>query len=453
MLGGKCEEKFFIRNFIGAGNIVMASDAGTVKGSLVSGGGERNPFGSRRTMQTSAGEAGWFDLQALEAEGLCSIAELPYSIRIMLESVLRHAGWGLVTEEDVASVASWKPGQLPKREAPFMPGRVLMQDFTGVPAVVDLAAMRNAMERLGGDAGLINPLIPTELVVDHSVQVDAYGSADALAGNEQREFERNRERYAFLKWGQQAFDGFTVVPPSMGIVHQVNLEYLSQVVCLSRAAAHGANGGALVFPDTLVGMDSHTTMVNGLGVLGWGVGGIEAEAAMLGQPYYLQLPEVVGVNLQGRLPAGVLATDLVLHVTQMLRELGVVGKFVEFHGEGMASLSLADRATLANMAPEYGATVGFFPVDGVTLEYLRITARSPEQVALVERYCKQQQLFADGEGKDTPMQCVIVFGYGHSGGLFGRSQTPPRPRTLAGSAGRISPQSHHPYRSAGLWAG
>ncbi len=385
----------------------MESDAGTVQG-----GGERNPFGSRRTMQTSAGEAGWFDLQALEAEGLCCIAELPYSIRIMLESVLRHAGGGLVTEEDVASVASWKPGQLPEREAPFMPGRVLMQDFTGVPAVVDLAAMRNAMERMGGDAERINPLIPTELVVDHSVQVDAYGSADALASNEQREFERNRERYAFLKWGQQAFDGFTVVPPSMGIVHQVNLEYLSQVVCLSRAAAHGANGGALVFPDTLVGMDSHTTMVNGLGVLGWGVGGIEAEAAMLGQPYYLQLPEVVGVNLQGRLCAGVLATDLVLHVTQMLRELGVVGKFVEFHGEGMASLSLADRATLANMAPEYGATVGFFPVDGVTLEYLRTTARSPEQVALVERYCKQQQLFVDGDSKEPPCSVSLSLDMG-----------------------------------------
>ncbi|HEX9842083.1 MAG TPA: aconitase family protein, partial [bacterium] len=356
-----------------------------------------DPFNARTTLKTAAGSVAMYRLQALEAAGLGSVTRIPYSIRILLEALLRHAGGGLVSEEDVRSLASWRGSAVPRGEVPFMVGRVLMQDFTGVPAIVDLAAMRGAMKKLGGDPNKINPLIPTELVVDHSVQIDYFGTKDALEKNEKREFERNQERYEFLKWGQHAFDNLLVVPPSTGIVHQVNLEYLARVVQTST----DGNGGSVAYPDSVLGTDSHTTMVNGMGVLGWGVGGIEAEAAMLGQPYYMLAPEVVGVRLQGQLGDGVLATDLVLQATQMLRELGVVGKFVEYFGPGLRSLTLADRTTLANMAPEYGATMGFFPVDDRTLAYLKMTGRDPAQVDLVERYLKEQGLFA-AEGAPEP---------------------------------------------------
>jgi aconitate hydratase len=351
-----------------------------------------DPFKARATLSTAAGTATYYRLKALEEAGLCKLERLPYSIRILLESLLRHAGGGLVTEADVRALAGWSPKALPKGEVPFMVGRVLMQDFTGVPCVVDLAAMRDAMKRLGGDPKRINPLIPTELVIDHSVQIDYFGTPDALERNEQREFERNRERYEFLRWGQSAFDNMQVIPPSTGIVHQVNLEYLARVVM-----AGTQNGDKVVYPDTVIGTDSHTTMVNGLGVVGWGVGGIEAEASMLGQPYYMLAPEVVGMRLKGELREGITATDLVLQVTQMLRKHGVVNKFVEFFGPGLKQLSLADRATLANMAPEYGATIGYFPVDGQTLAYLRLTGRDAAQVDLVERYTKEQGLFLNPE--------------------------------------------------------
>ncbi len=362
-----------------------------------------DPFQARATLTSQAGEATYYRLDALEKAGLCNLARLPYSIRILLESVLRHAGRGQVDEEEVRSLAGWRPGELPAKEVPFMVGRVLMQDFTGVPAVVDLAAMRGAMKKLGGDPARINPQVPTDLVIDHSVQIDHFGSPDALARNETLEFQRNRERYEFLRWGQEAFDDFTVIPPSTGIVHQVNLEYLAKVV--QRRPESG--GGWAAFPDTVVGTDSHTTMVNGLGVLGWGVGGIEAEAAMLGQPYYLLAPEVVGMRLDGELPDGVLATDLVLRVTELLREHGVVAKFVEFFGPGLENLTLPDRTTLANMAPEYGATMGFFPVDDKTLDYLRLTARADGQVDLVERYLKEQGLFLQA-GTPAPDYSSLV---------------------------------------------
>jgi len=361
-----------------------------------------NPFGSRSSLDTADGPVLWHDLHALEREGLGSIGRLPYCLRVLLESLLRTVDGFVVTEEDVASLARWDAKAPAKREVPFTPGRVVLQDFTGVPAVVDLAAMRSAMGRMGGDPALVNPQVRCDLVIDHSVQVDAYGSATALTINAQREFERNRERYEFLKWGQQAFDNFSVVPPATGIVHQVNLEYLAGVVLRATNAA----GEAMAIPDSLVGTDSHTTMINGLGVVGWGVGGIEAEACMLGQPIYLLTPEVVGFKLTGRLPEGATATDLVLTVTQMLRARGVVGKFVEFFGEGVATMSVPDRATIANMAPEYGATMGFFPVDAKTLDYLRLTARDEDQIDLVERYCKANALFwtpdaAEPEFTDT----------------------------------------------------
>src|SRR6185369_8314286 len=303
------------------------------------------------------------------------------SLRVLLENVLR-AG----EEKEVRAVLEWQPGEEPHREMSFRPARVLLQDFTGVPAIVDLAAMRDAMRDLGGEARQINPLLPSDLVIDHSVQVDAFGSKFAIFKNTELEFERNRERYAFLRWGQEAFDDLRVVPPNTGIVHQVNLEYLARVV-------EERNGWA--FPDTLVGTDSHTTMVNSLGVLGWGVGGIEAEAAMLGEPLSMLVPQVVGFRLSGRLPEGSTATDLVLTVTEALRELGVVGKFVEFFGRGLSGLTLADRATIANMSPEYGATCGFFPVDEETLAYLRMTGRSEEHIARVESYCRTQLSFHD----------------------------------------------------------
>jgi len=347
-----------------------------------------NPFGVRRDFETPSGTATLFSLPALEQAGLGAVSHLPVSIRILLESVLRNFDGRLTTEDDVRALAAWRPDQPAARELPFRPARVILQDFTGVPAVVDLASMRAAMKRLGGDPARINPLVPVDLVIDHSVQVDAFGSPRALAFNAEIEFMRNRERYEFLRWGQRAFRNFRVVPPATGIVHQVNLEYLAKVVVLQEV-----DGEPQVFPDTLVGTDSHTTMINGLGVLGWGVGGIEAEAAMLGQPYYMLTPQVVGFKLCGGLKEGVNATDLVLTVTEMLRKKGVVEKFVEFYGPGLAQMTLPDRATLANMAPEYGATMGFFPVDDETLRYLRSTGRSEEEVTRVERYTKEQGLF------------------------------------------------------------
>jgi aconitate hydratase len=329
-----------------------------------------------------------YRLDKLEQAGLGEISRLPFSIRILLEAVLRHCDGFSVTEQDVKNLCGWQAASPAKQEVPFKPYRVVLQDFTGVPAVVDLAAMRSAMQRIGGDPKMINPLIPVDLVIDHSVQVDYFGNEGALSKNVEVEFERNRERYEFLRWGQQAFDNFTVVPPNVGIVHQVNLEYLARVVAVQQTDA-----GPVALPDTLVGTDSHTTMINGLGVLGWGVGGIEAEANMLGQPLYMLMPEVIGFELTGALPPGTTATDMVLRVVEILRREGVVNKFVEFFGAGMSRMSVADRATIANMAPEYGATMGFFPVDNATLEYLRQTGRSSKQIALVERYCKEQGLF------------------------------------------------------------
>jgi len=320
-------------------------------------------------------------------------SRLPYSIRIVLEALLRTCDGYEVTETDIRSLATWNAAQPAETEIPFKPARVVLQDFTGVPCVVDLAAMRAAMKRLGGDPEKINPLVPVDLVIDHSVQVDFFGTSDSLEKNVEVEFARNAERYAFLRWGQQAFKNFRVVPPAIGIVHQVNLEFLAGCVFLRDDPAAGKGGLKVALPDTLVGTDSHTTMINALGVVGWGVGGIEAEAVMLGQALSLLLPEVVGFELTGRLPAGVTATDLVLTVTEILRKQGVVGKFVEFFGSGLLSMSLADRATIANMAPEYGATMGFFPIDDETLAYLRLTGRPAESVALVERYTKEQGLF------------------------------------------------------------
>lgn len=347
-----------------------------------------DPFGTRSTFKSSIGELGIYRLSELEKRGIANVSHLPFSIRILLEAVLRNCDGYQVSEEDVRNLANWNAAKPAEVEVPFKPARVVLQDFTGVPAVVDLAAMRDGMKALGGDPKRINPLIPVDLVIDHSVQVDYFGTDDALSKNVSVEFDRNKERYEFLRWGQQAFDNFRVVPPNTGIVHQVNLEFLAKVVFQGKDFA-----GAVAFPDTLVGTDSHTTMINGLGVLGWGVGGIEAEATMLGQPLYMLMPEVVGMKLVGKLSPGATATDLVLRVTEILRKEGVVNKFVEFFGEGMSKMTLADRATIANMAPEYGATMGFFPVDGETLNYMRRTGRSAAEIDLVERYCKEQGLF------------------------------------------------------------
>ena len=343
-----------------------------------------NPFGAEGTLKTKSGDYKLFCLGKLADAKIGEINTLPFSIRVLLEALLRNVDGFVVTEEDVTTLAQWNAPKPAEVELPFMPGRVVLQDFTGVPAVVDLAALRAAMVRMGGDPQKINPLVPCDLVIDHSVQVDAFGSADALQQNIDLEFQRNGERYRFLRWGAQAFNNFRVIPPATGIVHQVNLEYLAKGVLTKNGVA---------FPDSLVGTDSHTTMINGLGVVGWGVGGIEAEAVMLGQPIYMLTPEVVGFQLSGSLREGVTATDLVLTVTQMLRKHGVVGKFVEFFGPGLDQMSLADRATIANMAPEYGATMGFFPVDDETLNYLRRTGRTENEVDLVERYYKEQGLF------------------------------------------------------------
>ncbi|MDQ3643923.1 MAG: aconitate hydratase AcnA, partial [Actinomycetota bacterium] len=347
-------------------------------------------FGARSTLDVGGESYEIFRLDALQSK--FDVARLPYSLKVLLENLLRNEDGRTVTAETIESLATWVAGDEPSKEIAYAPSRVLMQDFTGVPAIVDLAAMRDAMEQLGGDPTAINPLVPVELVIDHSIQVDAFGERRAFQKNAEREFERNHERYAFLRWGQEAFDNFSVVPPNTGICHQVNLEYLATVVTARDGRA---------FPDTLVGTDSHTTMINGLGVLGWGVGGIEAEAAMLGQPVSMLLPQVVGLRLENTLPEGSTATDLVLTVTQLLRERGVVGKFVEFYGPGLANLPLADRATIGNMSPEYGATCAIFPVDAETLRYLEFSGRPASRIALVEAYTKEQGLFHDETFQDA----------------------------------------------------
>ncbi|MBM4394618.1 MAG: aconitate hydratase AcnA [Deltaproteobacteria bacterium] len=359
---------------------------------------DRNGFGTRTDLIVGGRRFSFHHLGALERAGVGRPDRLPFSLKVVLENLLRHEDGVSVTAGDIEGVASWDPGSTAEREISYMPARVLLQDFTGVPLVVDLAAMRDAVARLGGDPRRVNPLLPVDLVIDHSVQVDAFGDRRALAVNAELEFERNRERYALLRWAQEAFAGFRVVPPDTGIVHQVNLEYLA-------AAVFERDGMAI--PDTVVGTDSHTTMINGLGVLGWGVGGIEAEAAMLGQPISMLVPQVIGVRVHGSVRPGATATDVVLAVTQMLRRRGVVGKFVEFFGRGRSGLSLADRATIANMAPEYGATVGFFPIDDETLAYLRFSGRSASQVALVEAFAKEQGLFRTDETPDPAFTDVV----------------------------------------------
>ena len=336
-----------------------------------------------------------YRLESLEKATGLAVSRLPFSLKVLLENLLRCEDNRLVTQDDIKALAGWDAKSKPEREIAFMPARILLQDLTGVPAIVDLAAMREGIQRLGGDATKINPLQPVDLVVDHSVQVDSFGSGNAFAFNSNLEYERNTERYAFLRWGQKAFNNFSVVPPDTGIVHQINLEFLGKVVFTK-----DADGTTLAYPDTLVGADSHTPMINGLGVIGWGVGGIEAEAAMLGQPLIMLIPEVIGFKLAGKLPEGATATDLVLNIVQMLRQKGVVEKFVEFYGPGLSSLALADRATIGNMAPEYGATVGFFPVDDETLKYLKLSNRSPELISLVEAYSKEQGLFRTDETPD-----------------------------------------------------
>jgi len=364
-------------------------------------------FVCRRTLKVGKREYEYFDLKKAEARGLDGISRLPFSLKVLLENLLRHEDGRSVTADDIRAVADWLKEKRSDREIAFRPARVLMQDFTGVPAVVDLAAMRDAVTTLGGDPHAINPLAPVDLVIDHSVMVDAFGNGAAFQFNVDKEYERNGERYAFLRWGAGAFDNFRVVPPGTGICHQVNLEYLAQTVWTKTE-----NGAKLAFPDTLVGTDSHTTMVNGLSVLGWGVGGIEAEAAMLGQPISMLIPEVIGFRLTGALREGVTATDLVLTVTEMLRRKGVVGKFVEFYGTGLDNLPLEDRATIANMAPEYGATCGFFPIDKETLAYLEATARKDQRLKLVEAYAKAQGLYRKDSTPDPEFTDTLALDLG-----------------------------------------
>ncbi|HVB37896.1 MAG TPA: aconitate hydratase AcnA, partial [Vicinamibacterales bacterium] len=365
-----------------------------------------NSFGTRTELRVNGQTYHYYSLAALERSGFPQIARLPYSLKILLENLLRREDGRAVTADDIRALAGWTPGT-EARELAFTPARVLLQDFTGVPAVVDLAAMRDGIARLGGDPKKVNPLQPVELVIDHSVQVDFFGRPDAFQKNAELEFQRNRERYAFLRWGQDAFDNFRVVPPDTGIVHQVNLEYLARVVCTAVE-----DGQTVAYPDTLVGTDSHTTMVNGLGVVGWGVGGIEAEAAMLGQPISMLVPKVVGFKLTGRLPEGATATDLVLTITERLRQHGVVGKFVEFYGPGLAFLTLADRATLGNMSPEYGSTIAICPIDQMTIDYLRLTGREADRVALVEAYAKAQGLFGGGDSGQAQYSEQLEFDLG-----------------------------------------
>ncbi|MBM2811058.1 MAG: acnA [Chloroflexi bacterium] len=367
---------------------------------------ERNPFGARATLSGAGWTAAYFRLAELSRHSLGDIDRLPFTIKILLENVLRRFDGYAFTEEDVRALAGWSPADS-VREFPFLPSRVILQDFTGVPAVVDLAAMRSAVARLGGDPQRINPLVPADLVIDHSVQVDSFGLATSVTTNVAHEYERNGERYALLRWAQSAFQNFRVVPPGMGIVHQVNLEYLAGVVHRRQE-----DGESVAYPDTLVGTDSHTTMVNGLGVLGWGVGGIEAEAVLLGQPLYLLTPQVIGFRLNGALPEGATATDVVLTVTEMLRNHGVVETFVEFFGAGLSHLSLADRATISNMCPEYGATSALFPVDDETLRYLVTTGRPSAQIDLVERYCKEQGLFRTDQTPEPTFSEVVELDLG-----------------------------------------
>ncbi len=371
-----------------------------------------NSFNSRSLLKVGKKEYEIYRLDALDKQGI-STKHLPFSLRILLENLLRTEDGRNVKKEDVRSMAAWNKNSKPDKEIAFTPSRVLLQDFTGVPCVVDLAAMRDAMQQLGGDPALINPLQPVELVIDHSVQVDEFGTSSAFDMNALLEFQRNKERYSFLRWGQTGFHNLAIVPPDTGIVHQVNLEYLARVVFVNETDANsGSAGKRTAYPDTLVGTDSHTTMVNGLGVLGWGVGGIEAEAAMLGQPVSMLIPLVVGVKLTGRLREGGTATDLVLTITEMLRKHGVVGKFVEYFGPGLRDLPLADRATIANMSPEYGATCGIFPVDKESLKYLKLSGRSPEQIALVEAYCREQGLFHDDKTPEAEYSELVALDLG-----------------------------------------
>ncbi|MDI3258037.1 MAG: aconitate hydratase AcnA [Kyrpidia sp.] len=363
---------------------------------------QQDVFSARRTLRAGGESYVYYSLPALEEQGIGRVSKLPYSIRVLLEAALRQVDGVAVTEEHVKKLADWPDAHRHPTEIPFKPARIVLQDFTGVPAVVDLAAMRRTVKELGGDPKKINPLVPVDLVIDHSVQVDLYGTPEALEKNMELEFQRNEERYRFLRWAQGAFENFRVVPPATGIVHQVNLEYLASVVGWRKEG-----GETVVFPDSLVGTDSHTTMINGLGVLGWGVGGIEAEAGMLGQPLYFLMPEVIGFRLTGRLPEGSTATDLALTVTHLLRKKGVVGKFVEFFGPGLSSMAIADRATVANMAPEYGATMGFFPVDAQTLDYLRLTGRKPEDVALAEAYLRAQGLLRTDDAPEPVFSDVV----------------------------------------------
>jgi aconitate hydratase len=354
----------------------------------------KDSFGVLDSLQAGKKSYSFFSLKKLESQGLADLSKMPFSIRVLLENALRNEDGRLVKTIDIETILHYHAGKMPSREIPFMPARVVLQDFTGVPAVVDLAVMRDAIAEMNGNPSRINPIVRADLVIDHSVQVDSFGVAEAYLINTRREFERNKERYSVMRWAQGSFENFSVVPPGTGIVHQVNLEHLASVVLTKTA-----DGKTVAYPDTLVGTDSHTTMINGLSVLGWGVGGIEAEAVMLGQPYYMLLPEVIGFKLTGVLPEGATATDLVLTITQMLRKKGVVGKFVEYYGSGLSQLNLADRATIANMSPEYGATMGFFPIDQQTLDYLHLTGRSEELISLVETYAKNQGIFRTD---DTP---------------------------------------------------
>ncbi|MBU4419592.1 MAG: aconitate hydratase AcnA, partial [Proteobacteria bacterium] len=348
----------------------------------------KNSFGTKSTLNTSDGQVNYFSLSKLADSGFTGIDRLPFSIKILLENLVRNEDGIIIKTSDIENMGRWDADASVCHEVPFMPARILLQDFTGVPSLVDMAGMREAAKRLQINPTKINPTIPVELIIDHSVQVDSFGSKESFEYNVEKEFERNFERYTFLRWGQKNFENFNVVPPATGIIHQVNLEYLARVIFVKNI-----NGQRMAFPDTLIGLDSHTTMINGLGVVGWGVGGIEAEAVMLGSPYYLLTPQVIGFQLTGELPEGTTATDLVLTITELLRKKGVVGKFVEFFGPGVNALSLEDRATIANMAPEYGATMGFFPVDDETINYLRLTGRSEKVIALIESYCKEQGLF------------------------------------------------------------
>jgi aconitate hydratase len=374
-------------------------------------------FNSRETLKVGKKNYTIYRLEALEKAGLTKLERLPFSIRIMLEAALRQCNQREITQEDVRNIATWTPAPPKPGDSrpgiPFLPARVVMQDFTGVPAVVDLAAMRAAVARLGGDPKKINPLVPVDLVIDHSVQVDFFANADSLQRNAELEFQRNGERYEFLKWGQKAFSNFRVVPPATGIIHQVNLEYLAQVVLVKTIESSDQSQSAeVLFPDTLIGTDSHTTMINGLGVVGWGVGGIEAEAVMLGQPMDMLLPDVVGFKLHGKLSDGITATDLVLTITQMLRKRGVVDKIVEFFGPGLENMSLPDRATIANMAPEYGATMGFFPVDAETLRYMKLTGRPAEVIERTEAYCRAQGLFRQANTPDPDFSDTLELDLG-----------------------------------------